>query len=340
VRCPRCGNDAPNEEFICSFCGARLRIEPIEKIKIFKRQEGEKWSKSDGVFKRIFNVIRNPSRAFWDISHQKDGTGPFLILFLNGLTLGLWALATYYHLNVTYTNANIAFLEGLSVFIIYSIFGILYYLLMFFIWNFLFSLGANFSSNLNNVIKIRYKTDEDTGKKEEKDKNKEKKDASDSLGSKKPGKTKMMFYAYTPLLVINLICALILFFGLPSVSIPNPSLYSNWAGFSNLLILLSSVYASPIWATIDVLQILTLSIWIPITMSIALRDLSNSSTLRLFIGCVIIGILTSYMFYFLRPTLGWNFNIISQYGATTTNTTGTGTTTTSIVLMLITALFG
>lgn len=293
-------------------------MENIEKLKFFRRQE-EKWVKPDGVFKRILNVIKNPARAFWDILHRGDSVGPLLVLILNAITLGLWGLAIYAHLNITairgvgitYLNFWVGMVEPLSIFLVYFLFGLFYYLICFILWNFLFSMGANFSTNINEIIKKRYNTEEDKLSKEKKKIHKKAKgEVGDSLAPKKLGKQKIMIYAYAPLFVTNLIGVVILLIALPSVQIGNTSGWSQ----TNLSSAMNDIFASPLWAILDVLQILTLAIWIPITMSIALREVANTSTVKLLIGCVVVGIIISYMMFFLRPTLGWNFNIIAEYG--------------------------
>jgi hypothetical protein len=294
-------------------------MESIEKIKIFRRQE-ERWVKRQNVFKRIFYVITNPSRAFWDIKNEVDGKGPILIIFFNAIILGLWALATKAaitvnaHLGVPNT-LDIYFvdlLNNLAIFLMFFIFGIVYFWFMFFLWNLLFTLGANISVNLSQTIKIRYGEQKEEEEKEmfsaEKAK---KKDEEEKLNPRKAGKGKMMMYAYAPTIVINLICTVLILVGLLTTPITiadtTPYNYNPMA----LIAFTEVMFDNPVWAIVEVLQIVTLVGWIPITMSIALRDLSNSSTVRLYIACVVIGALTSYMIIFLRPTLNWNFNIIA-----------------------------
>jgi len=318
MRCPRCGNDAPKEEFICSFCGNRLKMEDIEKIKLFRRQE-EKWTKADGALKRIVNVIRNPSRAFWDITHQSDATGPFLVILFNAITLGLWGWAAFVHLDIqlwqgvalNYNNYWIALIYGLSIFLVYFLFGFIYYSVLFYFFNLLFSIGANFSTNMNNLIEMRYKLNKDTKEKAPVDKSK--KDVKDQLEPKKLGKNKVMFYAFSPFILTNLLSTIILLIGLPTVPISNTGAY-GYNQMGALTAVMSPIFSSSVWGVIDFLQIITLAVWVPICMAIALRDLANTSTTKLLVGCIVMGILMSYMFYFLRPTLGWNLNIIQNYG--------------------------
>jgi hypothetical protein len=332
-------------EYICSFCGARLILETIENIKIFRRQE-ERWTKKDGALKRIFNVIRNPSRAFWDISHEKDSKGPFLILLFNALILGLWAGSIYIHLNIALYRGNaltlatfyIGLIQGLSVFMIYFLFGLFYFTFIFLLWCFLFKIGANFATNINNLIAMRYSNDDKTKGKasvsSQQVQTSAKKEITDKLNPKKPGTYKIMMYAYAPLIVTNLIATLLIVIAIPTINIANTSLYSNISNYTVLMTLLEPIFDSWVWSAVDVLYIVTLIGWIPITMSIALRDLANTSTTKLYIACVVIGFIISYTMYFLRPTLGWNFNLIEQYRTTTT------TTTTTSALGLLQGLIG
>jgi succinate dehydrogenase hydrophobic anchor subunit len=163
---------------------------------------------------------------------------------------------------------------------------------------------------MNNLIEMRYKIDKKS-KDQATPSTTTKSDIKDHLTPKQPGKTKVMLYAFAPFILTNLLSTLILLIGLPSVTVANTSLFGSNQRAA-LTTLMAPIFSSSVWAVVDVLQIITLAIWIPICMSIALRDLANTSTTKLLIGCIVMGILISYMFYFLRPTLGWNLNIIQQ----------------------------
>ena len=317
MRCPRCGNDAHAEEYICSFCGVRLRIEPIEQIPIFRRQE-EKWVKRMSTTKRLINIIKAPSRAFWDIKNDTDSTGPLLIILGNGFLMGLWALAitafttfpsgimTSFSIGDYPITLSNSWMYPLAMFLLFFLFGIVYYLLSFFLWNLLFSIGANISVNLSNTIKFRYSKQEKEEMEETAEKIVKGKEVKDTLEPKKPAKRKIMFYAYAPTLVTNTLCTLVILFGLIGKQV---IFVSN--NYESVFALLEPIFDSPVWKVIDIIQIITLVGWIPITLSIALRDLGNTSTLRLYIACVIVAILTAYMMYFVRPSLGWNLGIIA-----------------------------
>ena len=73
MRCPKCGNEVVASDFVCIYCQGVLREETIEQVKIFKRVD-EKWTNPIGIGKRLLLVLRNPSRAFWDITHHRKRT--------------------------------------------------------------------------------------------------------------------------------------------------------------------------------------------------------------------------------------------------------------------------
>ena len=333
MRCPRCGNDAPKDEYICSFCGVRLRMELIEKIPIFRRHE-VKWERRQGTFKRLINVIIRPSRAFWDIKHQTDVKGPILIILFNAIILGIWALIAKMSITiVSYQGVSnnptiyivdlitgamdyydlIAMLSNIGIFLVYFIFGLVYFTLFFIALNVLFTLGANFSVNLTSTVKFRYrKQEEEQLEAAAKEIAKTGEMVKSSLQPRRPGKWKMMIYAYTPYIVSNFICAIILLIGIlfsPS-HIQSTSLYSY--DFLGLVDLLNNLFDSFIWKIVDIIQIVTLIGWVPITMAISLRDLANTSTFRCYVTCLIVAIFSAYMMLFVRPTLNWNFHFIAS----------------------------
>ena len=65
----------------------------------------------------------------------------------------------------------------------------------------------------------------------------------------------------------------------------------------------NAMFRSPVWAVLDVIDALTIAIWVPILMTLAIRELGNTSTTRVLISSLAIGITVSIFFYFLRPTL-------------------------------------
>ena len=167
-------------------------------------------------------------------------------------------------------------------------------------------MGANFSTNINNLINVRYGKNNktETGPEAIKPSTAQATPQSmtDQLTPKKLSKNGTMFYAYAPLLLVNLLVFVILLIGLSFTNVTLPDTASI-TQVSDVDSLLAPIFSLSIWGIIDILQIITLSIWIPITMSIALRDLANSSTTKLLISCVIIGVLVSFFAYMLRPTL-------------------------------------
>jgi hypothetical protein len=337
MRCPHCGNESDLEEYICSNCQYRLKFEDIEKIPFFRRPEGVTWYKAENFFKRIVKVIVKPSIAFFNINHKKKDAGPLMIKLLNGLIIGLMALVVAVHTQInlyqgyalTTSTYWVAIVQDLPVFLVFSVFGFLFYSVIFWFYNFMFSIGANFSVQLDDILSIRYNVqvkkntlmDILSGKMlRKKVIEKTQQITAESLKSKEfltkisqTGKYSMMGYAYAPILIINLISVVILLVALPSITINNTLDYPYDGGYSTLTQDMAVIFESPAWAIVDFLQIVAIAVWVPVTMSIAMREIGNTNTTKLLIGNVIIGILCAYMLFFIRPTLGWNFGLIGQY---------------------------
>ena len=349
MRCPKCGHESDLEEYLCSNCQYRLKMEPIEKIPFFRRKD-TKWFKADNSLKRIFWVITNPARAFWDIKHKKEDKGPFLIKLFAGLMVGLWAMAIHWHLPITlyqgqtltgltFTTTSydmgtwwVAFYQGLPVFLTFFLFGFIYYSILFWFFNLFFSLAANFSVQLDTVLIVRFNIQTSKSSliemlggvalrnKLESQKSQPTMESAQNTQKneymvkiKQTGKYFMMNYAYAPIVVINFIGFLILLIVLPIQEVSDTTVMGD--NPEDLAAIMGAIFASPAWAIIDVMQIITIGVWIPITMAIALREIANTNTTKLLIGNIIVGMVLAYMIYFLRPTLGWNFDIIANYGA-------------------------
>ncbi|MFX1453134.1 MAG: hypothetical protein ACFFCM_20035, partial [Promethearchaeota archaeon] len=108
-------------------------------------------------------------------------------------------------------------------------------------------------------------------------------------------KFKMLLCAFTPFLVINAIKILIVLVAFPPVNVSDISTFNS--------VILDNLFNSRAWAALDIIDALTIAIWVPILMTLAIRELSNSSTTRVLIPTIIIGVLVAIIFYFLRPTI-------------------------------------
>jgi hypothetical protein len=105
-----------------------------------------------------------------------------------------------------------------------------------------------------------------------------------------------MLCAFSPFLLINAIKALIALIAFPTINAINHDI-------PGIVGVLDQIFNSGIWAVLDVIDALTIAVWIPILMTLAIRELSNSSTTRVLIPTIIIGVIVAILFYFLRPTL-------------------------------------
>jgi hypothetical protein len=161
----------------------------------------------------------------------------------------------------------------------------------------LFSKGANYAVGFTDKIETRF-----SGFKKQKEKFKESDVSPFSiykggtiLQIEGTYKFKMMLCAFTPFLLINAIKALIVLIAFPNINVTMVFPFDNT--------IFDQLFSSRIWVILDIIDALTIAIWVPILMTLAIRELSNSSTTRVLIPNLIIGIIVAILFYFLRPTI-------------------------------------
>ncbi len=294
-RCPRCGNYNRIDSFTCAFCGKRLRSERIEKFSIFKRIEDEFISPAPW-YVTILWLFTKPNIAFWNINHKRKKAPGYLILLFNSLIYGLMGLAFFSHINIQAIPPFSlgGFIMDLAAFIAFFAFGFMFYFIFGLILIWFFTKGANVAVDFSERLEVRF------GKKKE---GKEKYSQAEmspfsiykggTLHQQQASKFKMMLCAFAPYILINGIEILIILIGIPNITIPNLLFDPN---------LLNPMFASPIWTVLHLIDALTIAVWVPILITLAIRELSNSSTFRVFISSLIIGILVAVFYYFLRPT--------------------------------------
>ena len=295
-RCIRCGNDNRMDSYVCAFCGKRLRFERIENFSIFKRIEEDFISPARWYVTILWLFIK-PNRAFWNINHKRKKAPWIKILLFNALLYGLMYLTLISRINILTAPALslYRFLIDLGTFITFFGVGFLYYLLSGVLLIWIFSRGANITVDFSERLESRFGKE---GKEKEKYSEAEMSPFSiykgGTLHQQQAKKYPMMLCAFAPYLVITVVKILIILFGMPSITIPN---------IVSLAPPLSDPYfASPVWTIFDVIDALTLGIWVPILISLAIRELSNSSTFRVLLSSLAIGIIIAVLFYFLRPT--------------------------------------
>ena len=346
ARCPSCGHESDLDTYICDNCEYQLKVERIEAIPIFARPNIRLY-KPDKKLKRIYKVI-NPTKtpiAFRDINKKKDKGGPRFITWFNGLLIGLCALAVSWHLDVElyqgvelspmsltfnpiafdFGTSWVAFLNSFVIFLCFFVFGIVYYIIIFKLFNFAFGLSANFSVQLDGLLAIRYNVkmkksklgDLVSGKSRlEKKAGIEGEISLDAPKNKKlmtkisqTGKNKIMMYAYSPLIVINFLSFLLLAIFLPSDTLAD----TQGVTYLTISTAMANIWDSPLWMILDGLQLLGI-IWIACTMSVAQREIGNTSTTRLLIGNLIMAFIIGFTTIMLRPTFGANnWNLIDRF---------------------------
>ncbi|WP_457557118.1 zinc ribbon domain-containing protein [Candidatus Harpocratesius sp.] len=321
ARCPSCGNETDLDVYICDNCGYQMKVEKIESIPIFARPQ-ERWFKPDPLFKRLAKTIIKPNYAFRDINKKKDSWGPRFIRFFNGLLTGLWGVAIFMHIKTSSEPLLNRVMMGSAFFIVLFIFGLIYWRLTFWLYSLFFELAANFSVQLDGIIAIRYNVKVKKGKfrdfisgrtrltRQKKDELSpellQKKYKYSSI--RKTGKKKLMNYAYTPFVIANLLSFIVLLIGLPTIDV---------GSFSNVSTLTQTIQPlwdrNFVWSFLDILQIIAV-LWSTVLMSLAFREIGNTNTTRLLVGNLIVAILIIYTTIFLRPTLGWNLDLIAKLG--------------------------
>jgi len=297
-RCPRCGNENTADSFACNFCGIRLKTERIENIRFFRRYEAE-WSTPYPWYFKILYLFVNPPKAFFDINHKRSKAPGWLILLFSSLLYGLMGLAFLSHFDFVGIDifAPIMAAITLSFFGAFFIFGITFQLIFYAILIWLFSKGANYAVGFTDKLEKRF-----GGVKEQREKYGQTEVSPFSiykggtmLQLEGSYKFKMMLCAFTPFLLMNAIKILIVLVGFPPVSLTNLSSFNQ--------AVLDDLFNSKTWAVLDIIDALTIAVWVPILMTLAIRELSNSSTTRVLIPSFIIGVVVAIFFYFLRPTL-------------------------------------
>ena len=297
-RCPRCGNENPADSFACSFCGIRLKIEKIETISFFRRYEAE-WTNPYPFYMKIYYLFIQPNRGFWDINHKRSKAPGWLILLFSSLLYGLMGLALFSHFNFTSlsTYSPIKAYFTFSFFGAFFIFGFCFQLIFFSVLIWVFTKGANYAVGFTERLEDRFGA---IGKVRERYKEEEISPFSIYKGGtmlqlEGSHKFSMMLCAFTPFLLINAIKILIVLIAFPTVDVPDISIFNE--------VIFNEMFRSKSWAALDVIDALTLAIWVPLLMTLAIRELSNSSTYRVLIPTFIIGILVAVIFYFLRPSV-------------------------------------
>jgi len=296
-RCPRCGNDNRNDSYVCAFCGKRLRVERIENFSIFKRIE-EDFTAPARWYVIILWLFTKPNRAFWSINHKRKKAPAYKIMLFNALLYGLIGLAFFSHINIlTIPPLSVnRFYINLAAYLAFFAFGFMFYLIFGLILIWIFSRGANVAVDFSERLEVRF------GKEgEEKDKYSEAEMSPFSiykggtLHQQQAKKYKMLLCAFAPYLLINTVKILIILIGIPNLTLLAMEI-------PDAIFLSAPYYASPVWTVLDLIDALTIGIWIPILISLAIRELSNSSTFRVLISSLAIGIIVAVIFYFLRPT--------------------------------------
>lgn len=300
-RCPRCGNENRKDSYQCSFCGFRLREERIEEFNLFKRIERE-FTAPLPWYKKIFYLITNPALAFWDINHKRDESPGVLIYIFSSLLYGLIGAAFFSHYQIAAINDNaeisstVQFFYGLSFFSAYLLFGFLYQIILFSFLIWIFGRGANLAVGFSERLESRFgELEEETPKYRKAEMSPFSVYRGGVLQQQTSHKFKMLLAAFTPFLIINTIKIFVVLFGLPNIQLLIPG--------DSPSTLFDEIFNHPVWLVLDILDFITVAIWVPILITVAIRELSNSSTYRVLISSLSVGIIIGFFLFLLKRFL-------------------------------------
>jgi hypothetical protein len=285
-RCPRCGNENRSDSFVCAFCGKRLRFEKIENFTFFKRIETD-WISPAPIYLKILWLLIKPNKAFWDINHKRSKSPGYIIALFNSLLYGLLGLAIMSHFVLP--DPFSSFLFNLSSFATFFILGVVFYFIFSRVLIWFFIKGANYAVGFSERLELRFGKEADRETYKQAEMSPFSIYRSGTLQQEQAFKYKMLYCAFVPFLVANLLEILIIMIGFES---------RTFSGDPNIF---SQMFNSPTWAIVFAIDALIIAIWVPILITLAIRELSNSSTLRVLMSSLIIGALVAIFIYFLRP---------------------------------------
>ncbi len=344
ARCSRCGWEYDLEIYVCDNCGYILKREPIEKIPIFKRPEAKVYKPNKPIV-RLLKIIypMTTPYAFRDINNKKDKKGGRRIVLFSALFLAWWVWAISLHMNFTSYRGTVLqrmslgigtetgfsignyYVLNIHIFLVslvFFVFGVIYYTVVIFLYNWAFRLAGNFSVQLSDILAVRFnvkrkKTRFQTilsgaarlrrkklGQEDQYSFEKAAQGQKVLTKISQTGLPKIMNYAYVPFVVVNLLSFIFLLVFLPTVPITD----TVGLTLGSLETQLTRIWDSPVWFVLDLLQIIAM-IWIAILVSIAQREIGNANTTRLLIGNLIMAGIISFTTIMLRPTMGagsWN----------------------------------
>jgi ribosomal protein L37E len=300
-RCPRCGNENRKDSYQCSFCGFRLREEKIEEFYLFKRIERE-FNAPFPWYIKIYYLLTNPALAFWDINHKRDKSPGFLIYVFSSILYGLIGAAFFSHYqisaiqDITEIGFTVQFFYGLSFFAAFLLFGFIYQLILFAFLIWIFGRGANLAVDFSERLESRFgELEEDTPKYRKAEMSPFSVYRGGVLQQQASHKFKMLLAAFTPFLIINTIKIFVVLFGLPNIQLLIPG--------DSPSTLFDEIFNHPVWLVLDILDFITVAIWVPILITVAIRELSNSSTYRVLISSLSVGIIIGFFLFLLKRFL-------------------------------------
>ncbi|TXT57714.1 MAG: conserved membrane protein of unknown function [Candidatus Thorarchaeota archaeon] len=88
-RCEFCDSPVPADAVVCPVCKEEIAEETLERLLPLLKRPEEPEVKRMGITQRMWGTIRRPAATYRDIGQRPDSAGPFVIVLLNALIMGV-----------------------------------------------------------------------------------------------------------------------------------------------------------------------------------------------------------------------------------------------------------
>ncbi|MHA2407946.1 MAG: YIP1 family protein [Candidatus Ranarchaeia archaeon] len=107
MKCKKCGRKITQGEEFCPYCGEEIVTDKLEEVLPFFKSPKDKPSEPMSTYKRLFFVLVNPVKTFWDYTQRQDRAGPALVFLTLIMTTSLYYIALLSHFTFPFFDVNI-----------------------------------------------------------------------------------------------------------------------------------------------------------------------------------------------------------------------------------------
>ncbi|MBD3406756.1 MAG: hypothetical protein GF411_11635 [Candidatus Lokiarchaeota archaeon] len=272
-RCEFCDSPVAADAVVCPVCKEEIAEETLERLLPLLKRPDEPEVQRIGIIQRMWGTIRRPAPTYRDIGQRPDSAGPFFIVMINALIMGVLMLLMTSRFTTTVqlfdpiANATVPtqvsvltgpqaisfWMVGLGTMVPNILIGMIFLIV-----------GSAFA---HIAIKILG-------------------------GSGKRGQTiSIVGYSMMPVLLVRLIAILLIFTTVPTIAIGTAE--------TNAATVITQIYNSSVWTTIDYLTTGAF-LWTGFLLIFGIREAHNTSTqwaAVISIACIIVLIWTFWQMH-------------------------------------------